>query len=172
MTICTLAWHCTTQTSMTTCMLAWLRTMRTPLNTSTERHAQFSDSHLDLIHTIGSRFESRLSYHPHGHQRACGLLALTFSFYFPFFLPSLFFFLLLFLTNKMFINLYNSAKEGVDTNDVLSFTTIRKVVRMKLEKSYTKKYTRHLGLLNLLETRMEKKIGFRTRSPCRNWAAI
>ena len=124
MTTCTLAWHCTTQTSMTTCMLAWLRTMHTPLNTSTERHAQFSDSHLDLIHTIGSRFQSRLSYHPHGHPRACGLLASTFSFYLPFFLPSLFFFLFLFLTNKKFMaNLYNSAKESVDTNDVLSFST-------------------------------------------------
>ena len=48
------------------------------------------------------------------------LLALIFSFYFPLFLPSLF----LFLTNKKFMaNLYNSAKEGVDTTDVLSFPT-------------------------------------------------
>ena len=31
--------------------------MRTPLNTSTERHAQFSDSHLDFIHTHGSRLK-------------------------------------------------------------------------------------------------------------------
>ena len=52
------------------------------------------------------------SYHPHGHPRACGLLALTFYFYFPLFQPSLFFFLFLFLTNKKFMaNLYNSAKE-------------------------------------------------------------
>ena len=52
------------------------------------------------------------------------LLALTFSFYFPLFLPSLFLFLFLFLTNKKFMaNLYNSAKEGVDTNDVFSFPT-------------------------------------------------
>ena len=51
----------------------------------------------------------------------CGLLALT-SFYFPLFLPSLFLFLFLFLINKKFMaNLYNSAKEGVDTADVLSF---------------------------------------------------
>ena len=82
-----------------------------------------SHSHLDLIHTFGSRFESRLSYHPHDHPRACVLFALTFSFYFPFFLPSLFLLLFLFLTNKEFMaNPYNSAKEGVDTNDVLSFT--------------------------------------------------
>ena len=54
----------------------------------------------------------------------CGLLALTFSFYFPLFLPSLFLHLFLFLTNKKFMaNLYNSAKEGVDTTDVLSFPT-------------------------------------------------
>ena len=51
-------------------------------------------------------------------------LALTFSFCLLLFLPSLFLFLFLFLTNKKFMaNLYNSAKEGVDTNDVLSFAT-------------------------------------------------
>ena len=72
----------------------------------------------------GSRFESRLSYHPHGHPRACVLFALTFSFYLLLFLPSLFLFLLLFLTDKKFMaNLYKSAKEGVDTNDVLSLPT-------------------------------------------------
>ena len=61
----------------------------------------------------GSRFESRFSYHPHGHLRACVLFALTFSFYLLLFLPSLFLFLFLFLTNKKFMaNLYNSAKEG------------------------------------------------------------
>ena len=54
----------------------------------------------------------------------CGLLALTFSFYFPLFLPSLFLHLFLFLTNKKpMANLHNSAKECVDTTDVLSFTT-------------------------------------------------
>ena len=37
---------------------------------------------------------------------------------------ALFLFLFLFLTNKKFMaNMYNSAKEGVDTNDVLSFPT-------------------------------------------------
>ena len=54
-------------------------------------------------------------------------LRFDFSFYFPLFLPSLFLFLFLFLTDKKFMaNLYNSAKEGVDTNDVLSFSTDQK----------------------------------------------
>ena len=66
MTTCTLAWHCTTQTSMTTCMIAWLRTMRTLLNTSTERHAQFSYSSWSHPH-IWFKFESCTSFHLHSH---------------------------------------------------------------------------------------------------------
>ena len=65
-TTCTLAWHCTTQTSMTTCMIAWLRTMRTPLNTSTERHTQFSLSSWSRPH-IWLKFESCTSLHLHSH---------------------------------------------------------------------------------------------------------
>ena len=54
----------------------------------------------------------------------CGLFALTFSFYLLLFLSTLFLLLFLFLTDKKFMaNLYNSVKEGVDTNDVRSFTT-------------------------------------------------
>ena len=83
-----------------------------------------SHCHLDLIHTFGSSMSLAFHIHPHGHPRACVLFALTSSLYFPLFLPSLFLFLFLFLTNKKFMaNLYNSAKEGVDTNDVLSFPT-------------------------------------------------
>ena len=67
---------------------------------------------------------SRHSSHLHIHVHVCGLFALTFSFYLLLFLPSLFLFLFLFLTDKKFMaNLYNSAKEGVDTTDVLSFPT-------------------------------------------------
>ena len=48
-------------------------------------------------------------------------------------LSLLFLFLFLVLTNKKFMaNLYNSAKEGVDTNDVLSFPTGR--VRVQAQR--------------------------------------
>ena len=54
----------------------------------------------------------------------CGLFTLTASLYFSLLLPSLFLFLFLFINKKFMANLYNSAKEGVDTNDVLSFPTL------------------------------------------------
>ena len=63
--------------------------------------------------------------HDHPHViYVCGLFTLNSALYFLLFLPSLFLFLFLFLTNKKFMaNLHNSAKEGVDTTDVLSFPT-------------------------------------------------
>ena len=54
----------------------------------------------------------------------CSLRFDLLLYYFLLFLPSLFLFLILFLTDKKFMaNLYNSAKEGVDTTAVLSFPT-------------------------------------------------
>ena len=103
--------------------------MRTPTSTSTEcAHARVVSSSLaHFIHThIWLKFEPCPHFtHNHTHViHVCGLLALIFSFYFPLFLPSMFLFLFLFLTNKKFMaNLYNSAEEGVDTTDVLSFPT-------------------------------------------------
>ena len=66
-----------------------------------------------------------LHFHTHPHViHVFDLLALTFSLYFLLFLPSLFLFFFLFLTNQKFVaNLYNSAKEGVDTTEILSFPT-------------------------------------------------
>ena len=126
MTTCTHAWHSTIRTSKTTSMLAWHFTMRTPATTSIARHALFSQIVI-LISSMhmhrGSKFESRFSYHPHGLPRACVLFALTLSFYLLLLLPFLFLFLFLFLTDKVLANLNNSAKEGVDTNDVFSFPT-------------------------------------------------
>ena len=125
-----------------------------------------------------SRFESRLSYHPHGHPRACVLFALTFSFYFLLFLPSLF----LFLTDKKFMaNLYNSAKEGVDTNDVLSFPTIEKPTakaappsepptpraQVRREKGASEAEVRLAELFNNRADIFLK--GTCTRSPCEYW---
>ena len=50
---------------------------------------------------------------------------MTSALYFFLFLPSLFLFLFLFLVNKKFMqNLHNSAKEGVDTYDVLNLPTV------------------------------------------------
>ena len=106
---------------MTTSMLAWHRTMRTPLNTSTERRAQFSggpvvsSSSYTYTHRGSSSTCLRLSHHPHGHPRACVLFTLTLPFYLLLFLPPLF----LFLTYmKSMVNLQNSAKEGVGNTDV------------------------------------------------------
>ena len=77
-------------------------------------------SSIHMHHGSSSRHSSHLHFHVH----VCGLFALTFSFYLLLFLPSLFLFPFLFLTDKKFMaNLYNSAKEGVDTNDVLSCHT-------------------------------------------------
>ena len=79
---------------------------------------------------------------------------MTFSFYFPLFLPSLFLFLFLFLTNMKFMaNLYNSAKEGVDANDVLSFPTESDSGRMRrntglCEKQRVRKMRVFFGVLD------------------------
>ena len=89
--------------------------------TSSERRAQFSDSLVILISSTHMHRGSRClrhSHHPHGHPRACDLLGLTFLLYLLLFLPHLG------LTyTKFMANLHNSAKEGVDTTDVLSFST-------------------------------------------------
>ena len=61
------------------------------------------------------------SIHMH-HPHTCVLFTLIFSFFLLLFLSSLFPFLFFFLIDKKFMtNLYNSAKEDVYTNDVLSF---------------------------------------------------
>ena len=103
--------------------------MRTPTSTSTEcAHARIVSLPCTFHpYSHWLKFEPCPHFtHDHTHViHVCGLFTLIFSaLYFPVFLPSLFLFLFLFLTNKKFLaNLYNSAKEGVDTTDVLSFPT-------------------------------------------------
>ena len=109
--------------------LAWRFTTCTPTSTFTEcAHARIvsSASYISSILTLAQvRALSALHHdHHHGHPRERCLFTLISSLYFPVFLPSLFLHLFLFLSNKKFMaNLYNSAKEGVDTTDVLSFPT-------------------------------------------------
>ena len=106
--------------------LAWRFTTRTPTSTFTEcAHARIvsSASYISSILTF-AQVRALSALHPRVIH-VCDLFTLIFSaLYFPVFLPSLFLFFFLFLTNKKFMaNLYNSAKEGVDTTDVLSFPT-------------------------------------------------
>ena len=55
----------------------------------------------------------------------------------------------------------------------LQLIVFRKLLGWKLEKSCTRKCTCHLGLHQRSpETRMEKRIGFRTCSTTRSWATI
>ena len=117
--------------------LAWRFTKCTPTSTFTEcAHARIvsSASYISSILTLAqvralSALHSRPSTcHPCVRSPRFDLRSL----YFLLFLPSLFLFFFLFLTNKKFeANLYNSAKEGVDTTDVLSFTTKKKPQTLK-----------------------------------------
>ena len=111
--------------------------MQTPTSTSIESAHKpvrvVSSSLAHFIHTyIWLKFESCFSSHPHSHPcvrslrfgflfllpSSCRLCSSSFSSSSP---------------NKKFMaNLYNSAKEGVDTIDVFSFTTIPGGVGLKM----------------------------------------
>ena len=123
------------ETSQTTSMLAWhfatdvndnmnvCDSARCAPHWTHPLSAMHSSQIVILISSIHMHHgsSSRNSSHLHIHVHVCGLFILIYSFYFFLFLPSLF----LFLTNKKFMaNLYNSVEEGVDTNDVLSFSTV------------------------------------------------
>ena len=104
--------------------------MRTPTSTSFESaHDPHAQSH-PLLHissmlTSGSSLSLALS-----HSSTWSSMSVRSPRYSPLFLPSLFLSFFLFLTNKKFMaNLYNSAEEGVDTVDVLSFPTEASVGR-------------------------------------------
>ena len=107
--------------------LACRFTTCTPTSTFTEcAHARIvsSASYISSILTLARvRALSALHSRPSTCVRSLHL-DLRSLYFLLLFLPSLFLFLFLFLTNKKFMaNLYNSAKEGVDTTDVLSFPT-------------------------------------------------